>query len=135
MPEDNALRSWHFRQLKWSLQSLAHAGSPQRLLFPDQTVNADDLAFEFDHWSSMVCRTYEADLSSSQRDALGAIAGKLATMSRDGAEFDLDLWTDAALGASEHWAEIRKLAAAALDAFGWTAEATDVGTSSAADAS
>jgi len=122
MPEDDALRSWHFRQLKWSLHSLARAGSPQRLLFPDQAVNADELAFQFDHWTATIRGAYDAGLSPSQRDALAAIAGKLATMSRDGAEFDLDLWTETALSASEHWAEVRRLAAAALEAFGWPVE-------------
>ena len=38
-------------------------------------------------------------------------------MSRDGAEFDAELWTDAALTGSVHWAEVRTLAAAALAAF------------------
>jgi hypothetical protein len=119
VPEE-PLRSWHFRQLKWSLQSLARAGSPQRTLFPDQAVKADDLAFEFDHWASLIGGTYEADLSAPQREALAAITLKLDTMSRDGAEFDLELWTDAALSASEHWADVRRLAAVALDAFGWS---------------
>jgi hypothetical protein len=40
-------------------------------------------------------------------------------MSRDGSEFDVDLWTDAALSTSELWADVRRQALAALDAFGW----------------
>ena len=120
IPEEDALRAWHFRQLKWSLQSLARAGSPQRPLFPDQAVNADDLAFEFDHWAPLIRGLYDAELSAPQCEALAAIASKLATMSRDGAEFDLELWTEAALSASEHWADVRRLAAGALDAFGWS---------------
>ena len=43
------------------------------------------------------------------------------SMSRDGAEFDLDLWTDAAVAGSEQWTDVRRLAAAALDAFDWPA--------------
>ena len=39
------------------------------------------------------------------------------TMSRDGAEFDPNLWTDAALSSSPQWDDIRRLAAAALELF------------------
>ena len=59
-------------------------------------------------------------LTDIRRSSLHAIAAKLATMSRDGAEFDAELWTEAAMAASEHWADVRRLAAAALDAFEWT---------------
>ena len=121
VPEEIALRSWHFKQLRWSLQGLATAGSEQRALFPDLAVNADELAFDFDHWASVVRDHYEDELSASQADSLAAIGVKLATMSRDGAEFDLELWTDAAVISSEHWADVRRLAMAALDAFGWPA--------------
>jgi hypothetical protein len=38
-------------------------------------------------------------------------------MSRDGTELDADLWTDAAVRTSEQWADVRRLANAALDAF------------------
>ena len=38
-------------------------------------------------------------------------------MARDGAEFDADIWTDEAVRTSEHWADVRTLAAAALDEF------------------
>jgi hypothetical protein len=126
---DESRRPWHFKQLKWTLQSLAQAGSVQPMLFPEQTPDADELAFGFEHWSSVVLQTYAADLSSDQSAALEAMSKKLATMSRDGAEFDVELWTDAALATSEHWAEVRQLASGALEAFGWAvdrpAEAAD----------
>jgi hypothetical protein len=38
-------------------------------------------------------------------------------MSRDGADFDADLWTDEAIRTSVHWRDVRALAAAALAAF------------------
>jgi hypothetical protein len=114
-------RSWHFRQLKWSLQALAQAGSPQRSLFPERTPSPSDLAFGFDHWRNVVCDLYEADLTGEQSAALEAIAAKLRTLSRDGAEFDVDLWTERALTASEHWTDVREMALGALDAFGWGA--------------
>src|SRR5262245_39425797 len=94
MPDDTAQRSWHFKRLRWSLQSLAEAGSGQPALFPEHMMNAGDLALDFDHWSSFVRGSYEKELSAAEIDALTAIDRKLSTMSRDGAEFDLDLWTD-----------------------------------------
>jgi hypothetical protein len=118
MSEEHALRSWHFRQLRWSLQALAAAGSDQRTLFPDHVVTADELAFDFDHWAGVIRSNYERDLSRPQAESLGAIDQKLATMSRDGVEFDLELWTEAALSTSEHWAGVRRLATSALEAFG-----------------
>jgi hypothetical protein len=121
---DDARRPWHLKQLKWTLQSLAQAGSVQPTLFPEQTPNADDLAFSFDHWTSIVRQNYGAELSADQNAALDAIARKLATMSRDGAEFDADLWTEAALATSEHWADVRRLASSALNAFEWVVNAS-----------
>jgi hypothetical protein len=117
---DHARRPWHFRQLKWALQALAQAGSGQPTLFPEQTPTADDLAFGFDHWTSIVRQNYGAELSGDQDAALDAIARKLTTMSRDGAELDADLWTEAAVATSEHWMDVRRLALSALDAFEWT---------------
>ena len=114
----------HFRHLRWSLQALASAGSDQRRLFPDDVPTPAALASDFDHWASVVAANHEADVSEPQRDALAAIERKLATLSRDGAEFDADLWTEAALRTSEHWADIRRLADAALEAFGWLHEQT-----------
>lgn len=122
MPEEHPLRAWHFKQLRWSLQALANAGSSQRSLFPDRPATADELAFDFDHWGGLIRGQYQRELSRPQTEALAAIDRKIATISRDGAEFGLELWTDSALSASEHWAEVRGLAACALEAFGWTAE-------------
>lgn len=127
---EDAQRGWRFKQLRWSLQALADAGSGQQSLFPDRRVTADDLAFDFDHWSSFVEGTDAGELTGAQADALAEIRRKLATISRDGAEFDVELWTDAALATSEHWADVRSLAAAALEAFGWSATPPDVGTES-----
>ena len=122
MIDDQLQRAWHFEQLKWSLQALARAGSPQPTLFPEKSTKPDELAFGFDHWAGLVRDAYGGDLRARQASALEAIAAKLATMSRDGAEFDVELWTDAALSTTEHWADVRQLAAAALDEFGWGAD-------------
>jgi hypothetical protein len=123
MEQDSAARAWHFKQLRWSLQGLASTGaSSQRELFPEYALAADELALQFDHWSTVIRTHYEGQLSSAQLESLQAIDRKLSTMSRDGAEFDVELWTEAALSTSEHWMEIRSLAATALDAFEWPAE-------------
>ena len=117
--DDDTLRAWHFRQLRQAIQALATSASDQPVLFPEFAVKADDLAFDFDHWSTLVRTQYEADLSPLQMQSLAAIERKLASMSRDGAEFDPGLWTDAALDSSVHWEQLRTLAAAALTEFGW----------------
>jgi hypothetical protein len=122
LAEESAQRAWDFKQLRWSLQSLAIAGSDQRTLFPDHVVKPDDLAFDYDHWSSVIRGQYENELSRTQVEALAALDQKLATMSRDGVEFDAELWTEAALSSSEHWADVRRLSTSALDAFGWSLE-------------
>jgi len=119
MPDEDGQRTSDFNELRWSLQGLATAGSEQRALFPEYAAKADDLAFDFDHWASHVRGSYEEELSAPQTESLAAIEEKLATISRDGAEFDVELWTEAALRGSEHWADVRRLAASALDAFDW----------------
>jgi hypothetical protein len=123
MPEDTPQRAWHFKRLRWSLQGLAAAGADQPTLFPEHMMKADDLALDFDHWASFVRATYDRELTAPQVDALEAIDRKLSTMSRDGSEFDLDLWTETAMRTSGEWAEVRQLAADALEAFGWPIDA------------
>ncbi len=117
--EENPERSWHFKQLRRSLHALAISGSGQRALFPDLVVKADELALDFDHWLAVIRTNYASDLTRPQADALATIDQKLAIISRDGAEFDVELWTDEALNSSEHWADVRRFAASALEAFGW----------------
>jgi hypothetical protein len=120
--DEQRQRTWHFKQLRWSLVALARTDSAQPSLFPEQALRPDDLALAFDHWSTLVRETYGPGLSQIQEASLDAIGAKLTTMSRDGTEFDADLWTDAALATSEPWADVRRLAAAALDAFEWVGE-------------
>jgi hypothetical protein len=121
-PEENTLRPGDFRRLKWSLQGLATSGSDQRTLFPDCVAKPGDLALDFDHWASVMRGNYETELSASQTQSLAAIDRQLAIMSRDSAEFDLELWNEAAPRTSEYWADVRRLAASALEAFGWPIE-------------
>lgn len=121
MVEETGERSWHFQQLRWSLQSLAASASDQNPLFRDAAITADALALDFDRWASLVCERYGSELSDVQRASLEAIEQTLTRTSRDGSEFDADLWTEAALKTSEHWASVRRLAVSALHAFGWRA--------------
>ena len=105
------------RELARAIRRLAAAGSGQPALFPDDNVNASELVRDFDQRASAVHESYDDHLSSSQRASLTLLEQKLATMSKDGAEFDIDIWTDDAVRTSEHWSEVRALAAAALDEF------------------
>ncbi len=96
------------------IRRLAAAGSGQAALFPDENVSAAELVRDFDQRALAVRDAYDDRLSPSQIESLAALEKKLSTMSRDGAEFDADIWTDEAVRTSEHWAEVRTLAAAAL---------------------
>jgi len=119
---DQPEKESQLRNLKWSLQALAVPPSEQLALFPDYAANVDDLAVDFDKWASVIRTNYENDLTSTQTESLMAIERRLSLISRLGAEYDPDIWTEAALGKDEHWAAIRSLAATALEAFGWSVE-------------
>lgn len=105
------------RELTRVIRRLADAGSGQPALFPDENVSAGQLVRAFDQRALAVRESYDERLSPSQIESLTALEKKLSTMSRDGAEFDADIWTDEAVRSSEHWAEVRSLAATAVDAF------------------
>lgn len=122
-PDTERHRVWHFKQLKWSVQALALRAPEQLVLFPDFVATADELALELDHWATLVLEKYRDGLSEPQADTLKALHEKLETMWRDGAEFDADLWTETAMGSNVHWQEVRGLAVAVRDAFGWSADA------------
>ena len=108
------------RALIHVIRRLASAGSAQPTLFPDENVSPGDLVRDFDQRASAVRDANDASLSPSQLDALTVLQNKLTRMSRDGAEFDADIWTDDAVRTSEHWAEIRRLAAATIEEFSQT---------------
>ncbi len=105
------------RELMHVLRHLANAGSPQPALFPDENVTAGELVRAFDQRALAVRDSYDDRLSPSQLESLTALEKKLSTMSRDGAEFDADIWTDEAVRTSGDWADVRTLAAAALEEF------------------
>jgi hypothetical protein len=105
------------RELLHVIRRLAAAGSGQPALFPDENFSAGELVRAFDQRALAVRDSYDDRLSSVQLESLIALEKKLSTMSRDGAEFDADIWTDEAIRTSEDWAEVRRLAADAVDAF------------------
>ena len=106
------------QELTRVIRQLASAGSGQPTLFSDENLNAGALVCAFDQRALAVRDSYDERLSSSQIASLAALEKKLSTMSRDGAEFDADIWTDEAVRTSEHWAEVRRLAAATLEELG-----------------
>jgi hypothetical protein len=119
IPEHTVERDEQLKQLRWTLTSFAAVGSDQQALFPDHVEKPGTLALEFDRCVSVIRGENGPDLSGAQASVLTAIEEKLATIARDSDAFDTDLWTDEALRSSEHWADVRRLARAALEAFGW----------------
>jgi hypothetical protein len=119
MTEPDPRRDWHLRQLERSLRGLANADGAQGALFPGFARTPSDLAFDFDHWVSVVRSNYDDELTAAQRGALAAIEATFAAMSRESADFDLDVWSGPALRTSERWAEVRRLASSALEAMDW----------------
>ena len=100
-----------------SLKALASEPSDQLALFPESTNRVGDLAARFEDSVRAVHDHRAGELSRAQADALEALGHRLAIVSRDGAEFDADVWTDEAVRTSVHWRDVRALARAALDAF------------------
>jgi hypothetical protein len=100
-----------------SLKALASEPSDQLALFPESISKVGDLAARFDARLRAVRDDVPGELTREQIDALETLSARLATISRDGVEFDPDLWTDEALRTSVHWRDVRALAQAALDAF------------------
>ena len=109
-------------QLRGCLRALAAAGSVQRALFPDAARKPEQVVFDFDRCASLVLASGAGELSASQSDALTTLHRKLKTMTRDGEEFDVDLWSQAALAESAHWEDVRRHAHSVLAAFGWSAD-------------
>ena len=119
---DNEERENPLRGLTRAIRRLATAGSGQAALFPDENLSPRELVRDFDRQALAAREFQDAELSPSQLASLARLESELSTMSRDGAEFDADIWTDEAVRTSEYWAEVRRLAAAALDEFSQPAE-------------
>ena len=111
-----------FRRLKRSLEALAALQAAQPALFPEAVANADELVLNFQNSAAGLRAREDVDLSAPQVSALAALDDQIATMSRLAAEVDADMWSQEALRSDENWEQMRRLAAEALNAFGWDAE-------------
>lgn len=119
---DTPEKHTHFQFLKRALQALTAAPSPQPALFPEAVATPDELALDYDNWASVVRGNYEHDLSELQRRSLAAIDRRFSELS-DGS---LEMWTGDALAHDAAWADVRRLGAEALEAFGWTVEGPEI---------
>jgi hypothetical protein len=114
--ESSANRKWLTESLRESLESLAAPGDVALSRLPEQCVRSDELALDFDNFNSAYVGSFSAELSVAQREALSRVDQLFGHMSDKG---NSHLWTDEAVRSHPAWAEIRKAAAAALDALGW----------------
>ena len=107
-------------RFKWSAQALAVPAETQLRLFPDFVCKGEELALEWDqHYRAVSTDAWTAEQLSATR----SLDAKLEAMSRCGPDYDEALWVDdSVLSCSPHWAEVRLLAAAVLDAFGWPSD-------------
>jgi hypothetical protein len=107
---------WHMQRLEWSLQALAQSASDQIAMFPDFVVAADELASDFND-ALLLLRASSAEWSREQRESVDLLSDLLTGMS---GKHEPDLWSHEALNSSPEWVEVRRLAVAALAAFGWS---------------
>lgn len=102
--------------LKASLQLLAAAAHDQVVHFesPDFDSKTDEMALDYDHWSTAVRSFWK--LSDRQMALLEAINGYLESLS---GEDNIAFWSDQALFDDPRWEEVRTMAKATLESFGW----------------
>ena len=111
-----AMSDWKLERFKWATQALAVHADVQLRLFPDLVCKADELALEWDqHFRAVATDSWTVPQVTLAR----SVDAKLEAMSHGGQDYQDTLWDDSALRCSSHWAELRLLAAAVLDAFGW----------------
>jgi len=115
-PQNPETRSWLFLRLKHSLQGLAVDAESQLTIHPPTTVQADELALDFDSWFRTCVSNYESELSATQVATLRALDEALDRMS---GETNSDLWTPEALRTSTEWEDVRRRAGEALKTFSW----------------
>ena len=114
-----AQKEWILERLKHSLQALALPGEQQVQLFPRGVVVTDELVLDFDHWRSCVVGNDRSEFTEAQSRAIAALSEKIKSAPN---ENDKSVWHEEALCLHSFWIEVRKLAARALETFGWPAE-------------
>lgn len=107
-----------FGRLKHSVQLLAMPPEIQLRLLPSFVCKADELALEFDHWREVVFHNCRNELSVEQISAITELNERLDRLTTNGEQH----WTDEAVRSSPEWHDVRILATAVLNAFGWPAE-------------
>ena len=103
-------------KLKKTLQALALPAGEQLELYPPESAQADELALDFDHWSTCALGNDRDKMTSAQSDALQAIDSALNGMS---ASRDASHWTPEGLAQRVEWERVRELASEALKVFAW----------------
>ena len=101
--------------LRSALQALAASAEVQLARFPTFTVAADELALDFDD-ALLMFRQAAPKSTPEQNACIHALDDLLSNMS--GAA-NAPLWTPSALRTAPEWVQVRALAHAALNAFGW----------------
>ena len=109
-------KQWIVERLKHSLQALALPASAQLLLFPDFVVKTDELVLDFHHWRECALSNYRDGMTTTQLESLAALDAHFANLT------ECTAWTEGDLSAHPFWAEARRLAVQALNAFGWLQE-------------
>jgi hypothetical protein len=118
----SADRLWIFEPTKHALQHLAAPAEVQIALLPDFVCVTDELSLDFDHWRSTFIGNYGSELTPGQAALFEAIDEKFARLSRRGAAFREEFWTNDALRESPEWENFRQLAIKLLDLLGWPVE-------------
>jgi hypothetical protein len=108
-----------FDALRSALQALAAPAGVQLARFPDFTMKADELALDFADALALVRHNRAREIGPDQAAALEAVDGHL---DRTSSPASAHLWTEGAVRAAPEWAEVRRLAGAALQAFAWPVE-------------
>jgi hypothetical protein len=99
--------------LCFTLQLLAARGVDQLAHFPPSVSVADELALDYDHWSTSIHSYWS--LSQDQTACLNSLDDYLDAM---GGERNRAVWTDEALLSDPRWERVRHLARLALASFG-----------------
>ena len=115
--DEQERKQWILERLKHSVQALALPATAQLSRLPDFVVKTDELVLDFGHWRECAVGNYRADLNGQQLESLTAIDAHIANPSGD-----RSVWKESSLSTHPFWADLRKLAAVALSAFGWPQE-------------